>query len=500
MDNNRNPGNLPETDREALLDSVLEDFLKEEPPMNETQTEDAESLNVDQLLKEVRELTDDNPAPEPMFRDQEYMDTFGMGEDLDRVFSDEPYVAPEPQEEIPQYTDNGELREEKEEEKPVRKGRPKRKKTYRFFGIPHILATLVWLVLVVVIGVNLGRVIWLCATDLLAFGREEQVVSVTIEEEDTIEDIAQKLKDSGLIQYTQLFEFYADITDAREDISAGTFELNTIYDYNALVNNMTRYSSSREVVRVTIPEGYNCAQMFALLEEKGVCSAEDLGEFAQNGELAEYWFLEGVERNGPYCLEGFLFPDTYDFYINDSAGSVLSKLLNCFENRFSDELIAAIDTLNQRLTATMQSNGCSEEYIAEHQMDIYDIMIVASLIEEETAGVSESFTISSVIYNRLYDWGDTPRYLNIDAALLYAIGHKDVLSAEDLATDTPYNTYLYTGLVPTPISNPGINSISAALNPEDTDYYFYVLDPSTGGHIFSRTSDEHAVAVASVGG
>ena len=120
------------------------------------------------------------------------------------------------------------------------------------------------------------------------------------------------------------------------------------------------------------------------------------------------------------------------------------------------------------------------------------LITVASLIEEETASATESHKIASVIYNRLYNWGSSPRFLNIDAAIFYALGeHKSALTSEDLQIDSPYNTYVYQGLVPGPISNPGLDSIKAALDPENTSYYYYVLNPAEGKHDFSKTLDEH---------
>ena len=267
----------------------------------------------------------------------------------------------------------------------------------------------------------------------------------------------------------------------------------------ALVNSMSYYSSSREVVQVTIPEGYTCAQMFALLEEKGVCSVADLEEYAANGELDDYWFLEDMVRGDKYCLEGFLFPDTYDFYVGDDAERVLEKLLDNFDYRFNEDLVAGIDTLNETLSAMMAANGYDDAYIQDHQMTIWEVTIVASLIEKETANNDESYSIASVIYNRLTNQKEYP-YLNIDAALLYAIGHKDVITNEDKQTDTPYNTYLYSGLVPTPICNPGLNSLRAAVNPDSTGYYFYALDPSTGSHKFTATYAEHQAFLESLGG
>ena len=457
----------------------------------------------------------ETPAPAAEeFRDEEYRETFGEGEELERVFSDEPFssdVHHEP-EHADQAADAGEEPEAQPEqpsphrrpiprEVPVHKGRPKRKKGYGLLGIPHILATVVWLVLIVSIGVSLGRVAWVCAADVLAFGREEQEVMLTIDDSDTLDDIAEKLKDAGLIRYPGLFKVYGIFSDAREDISSGTFKLNTIYDYHALVGQMNYYSSNREIISVTIPEGYSCAQMFSLLEEKGVCTAEKLENYASTGDLDEYWFLEGVERGDKYCLEGFLFPDTYDFYVNDAAEHVLEKLLDNFDNRFNEDMIAGIDTLNEKLAAMLRDNGMDDAYIAEHKMDIREVVTVASLIEKETANMDESFVISSVIYNRLTNPSEY-LYLNIDAALLYVLGHKEALTQEDLQLDSPYNTYTHPGLVPGPITNPGLNSINAALMPSDTSYHYYVLDTNSEKreHHFSETYAEHEAFIESLKG
>ena len=423
-----------------------------------------------------------NIQPEE-FQDQDFRDIFGDGSEFQKAFETE-QSAPE----VPEAP----AEPKAEEPKPVKKGRPARKKGYGLFGIPHMLATVVWLAIILWVGVSLGRILWVCATDVLAFGREEQIVSFTVEENDTLDDIARNLQEAGLIRYPELFKAYGTLTDAREDISAGTFNLNTIYDYMALVNHMASHSSSREVVKVTIPEGYNCDQMFQLLEEKGVCKAEYLREYAASGELDSYWFLEGVERGTPNCLEGFLFPDTYQFYLGESAANVLEKLLDGFDYRFSDDHRAAIDTLNAKLADMMRANGYGDDYIATQHYDVRKVLIVASLIEEETANSDESYQIASVIYNRLTNQKEYP-FLNIDATLMYVLGHKEALTTEDLAIDNPYNTNIYKGLIPGPITNPGLNSINAALNPDDTDYHYYVLDTKAESrqHHFSKTYDEH---------
>lgn len=393
-------------------------------------------------------------APEEETVDQEYRD-----------------ALPEPQPEEPAAA--GKKKKKADNDRPTLKGRPKRKKGEGLFGIPNILVTFVWLALILAIGVTLGRMLWVCAADVLAFGRPDQKVTITVYEADTMEDVIDKLHANGLIRYKSLFSLYADISDAEEDIKPGIYDLNTRYDYHALVNFMSP-SSTREVIKLTIPEGYTCRQIFALLEENRVCTAQDIAAYAADGALSDYWFLEDVVRGSEYCLEGFLFPDTYQFYKNSSPREALEKMLDNFDHRFSEEMRAQIETLNANVTG----GGYG----------VREIVIVASLIEKESAAPAESATIASVIYNRLHNW-DYPALLNIDAAIVYAQGGE--ADTIDTGIDSPYNTYRYTGLTPTPIANPGLSSLKAALNPETTDYYFYVLNPSTGMHQFSKTQAEH---------
>ncbi len=387
--------------------------------------------------------------------DQEYRDN---GADFDAMFA-----APAPEKKAPAAP------------RQAHKGRPKRKKGDGLLGIPNLLVTLVWLALIVMIGVTAGRMLWICAADVLAFGREDKVVTVTVYEADSMEDIIDKLHDGGLIRYKSLFKLYADISDAEEDIKPGIYDLNTRYDYHALVNFMSP-RSSREVITLTIPEGYTSRQIFSLLEENRICTAQDAAAYAASGELNDYWFLEGLERGAETCLEGYLFPDTYEFYKNSTPREALQRMLNNFEIKFTEEMRQQLEDLNGRLT---------------RDYTVREIVIVASLIEKESAAPAESPTVAGVIYNRLFHWGENPPYLNIDASIVYALDGKAELTREDLQMDHPYNTYTNTGLTPGPIANPGRSSLEAALNPENHNYYYYVLNPSTGMHQFSTTLEEH---------
>ena len=414
------------------------------------------------------------------------------------IFEDEPenltQVEFDESTEFVPITEPSEPEAAPKKERPVRKGRPKRKKGDGLLSIPHMLSVVIWLLIIAAIGVSLGRIIWVCAADVLAFGRESKEVSISITADDTMESIAERLHENGLINLPELFLLYADLTDVAEEgkITTGTFTLNTVYDYHALVRHMGPRATNRVVIEdVLIPEGFSCRQIFALLEEKGVCKAADLEAYAASGELDDYWFLEGVERGHKYCLEGYLFPDTYDFYENSTPKLALEKMLDGFNYRFTEEYKEKIPELNKTLTEMMKKNGESEEFIKENQFDLHKLLTVASMIEKETSSNSESFRIASVIYNRLFKWGNNPRYLNIDASIIYALDGKTDLTSEDMAVDSPYNTYTNTGLTPGPIANPGLASIEAALKPEATDYYYYVLNPETGSHQFSKTYEEH---------
>ncbi len=479
----------------AVEAPVLEDISQEEPAPRRSGADFMASIpdvEDDAPVHELLSTPDTHPEITADHHAMDYQGMLGHGEEepeFDLSILDDPEFAvphpPEaPQEDVSdqEYRDNGRdmaapqtspvKKEPLPFQIPIRKGRPKRKKGEGLLGIPNILVTFVWLALILAIGVTLGRMLWVCAADVLAFGREDKPVTITIYEADSMEDIVDKLHKAGLIRYKSLFTLYADISDAEEDIQPGIYDLNTRYDYHALVNFMSP-RSSREVIELTIPEGYTCRQIFALLEENRICTAVDAASYAANGELNDYWFLEGVERGSEYCLEGFLFPDTYEFYKNSTPREALQKMLNNFENRFDDEMRAQLDVLNASLTGNYT---------------VREIAIVASLIEKESAAPAESANIAGVIYNRLFRW-EYPALLNIDAAIVYAQGG----DAEKIDTklDSPYNTYTHTGLTPTPIANPGLASLKAALYPTNHKYYFYVLNPSTGMHQFSSTQAEH---------
>lgn len=347
--------------------------------------------------------------------------------------------------------------------------------------------TFIYVASVLLASMLLAFFAWKCVDDICAFTRRDQTVTVTVAEGDSIGKVARTLEDAGLIRYKWLFKLYCSASNAKRKIVPGTYELNAIFDYHALVNGMAS-TGMRATVGVMIPEGYECREIFALLEEKGVCSAEELWEAAANEDF-EYAFLDGAELGNRNRLEGCLFPDTYEFYVDDEPRNVLNKFLRNMDNKLTEELWDALDELNANLRARKANAGFSQQEIEEGELSMYDVLIVASLIEREAAKGTEAGTIASVIYNRLCS--KAYPCLNIDATIQYALPErKEVLYDGDKLIDSPYNTYKYPGLPAGAISNPGMTSIRGALYPQDTNYYFYALG-NDGMHTFTRNYDEH---------
>jgi len=359
------------------------------------------------------------------------------------------------------------------------------------------LKVLLYVCCVLAASVILAVVGWRLADDVLALTKPDEEVTITVPENATVADVSRELKKQGLIEYEWLFRFYCLYSHAERKIQPGTYELNHLYDYHALVNGMTPSAGVRATTELTIPEGFECEDIFALLADAGVASVADLEQAAAEYEF-DYEFLQDLPYGDKNRLEGYLFPDTYQFYLNDKPEDVLGRFLRNFDSKITDDMYAALSDLNDKLAAKMRLNGFDETEIADAKLSFHDVIIVASLVEKETAKTSESASIASVIYNRLCS--KLYPCLQIDATIQYALEErKEVLSNADKAIISPYNTYTNAGLPAGPIANPGINSIRAALYPADTDYYFYALG-NDGVHKFSKTYYEHQDFLASLSG
>ncbi len=347
---------------------------------------------------------------------------------------------------------------------------------------------------VISVSIILACLAWAAATDVLGFKSSDTVAQITLDKDRftyqevkvTDDDgniktkkvhyadmsyVADQLKDNGIIKYKWLFKLFGSVYNADEKIDPGTYELKAIYDYKALVKKMTSGSAAMVTKKITFPEGYTMRQIFKKLNDEGVCDYDELMDAAANSTF-NYSFLEGTEKGDANRLEGFLFPDTYEFYEGMPAATAINKLLEVFHYKMTAEML---------------------EWQEESGYTMREIVTIASMIEKEAANDTEQYTIASVIYNRLKkDWP-----LQIDSTTLYEYpDHEGAPTAEMLAKDSPYNTRISKGLPPSPICSPGITSIRAALQPSSTNYMYYALNTATGQHEFFKTADAFNAFVA----
>lgn len=362
---------------------------------------------------------------------------------------------------------------------------PRRRKKRRSAG-QTFLTILFYVLFVIGSSILLAAVAWMAANDVLALNKPYKEVTITIRSDDDFSDVTDILHEEGLIEYKPLFKLFASITKGEDKVTMGTYTLDTDMDYRALLAGMSVNSATRAEIDVTIPEGYTVAQIFKLLEEKGIATVDALNDEAANHDYA-FAFLDDIPLGDATRLEGYLFPDTYEFYVDDDPANALGRFLRNFDNKLTEEMQADLADLNGTIRSRKLEAGFSASEI--HDLTIRDIIIVASLVEKETSGAAESGKIASVIYNRLCS--KLYPCLNIDATIQYVLPErKEILTNADKAVISPYNTYTNAGLPVGPISNPGMSSIRAALYPVDTDYYFYALNPA-GGHYFSEDVYEH---------
>ena len=360
-----------------------------------------------------------------------------------------------------------------------------------------ILGGLMYFTFVLCLSVIIACAGWMAACDVLALNKDPVTAAVTlpkdifspkeVEVKDytgkvtgtrmasaaDIDYVADALKDAGIIEYKSLFKLFAKFSHADVKLDPGTYVLNTELDYRALVKNMQVGTASMVVTTITFPEGMTMAQIFDKLEAEGVCSAADLYKAAAEFNYS-FRFLENVGTGDASRLEGFIFPNTYDFYQGEQPSSVINKFLTA---------------LHSRITADMWKQ------IENRGTTFRDTVIVASMLEKEAANDAERAMIASVIYNRMA--AGMP--LGIDSTILYVHPEYDGgvdLPVAYLEEQSPYNTRLNTGLPPTPICNPGMASIQAALNPMQTDYLYFALDAEEGVHKFFKDYNAFTAFVA----
>ena len=368
----------------------------------------------------------------------------------------------------------------------IKKGKkeptPEEKKAIRSSLRSTAIMALIYIGVVVTISAILSffGISW--ANDVFALVKDEVVATVTIPENATISEVAEILRDSDLIQYPTIFRLYISFKnrDANPPLGfrAGEYELRSTLNYDQLVG-MIKDRRSRAIETITIPEGYTIDQIIDLFTSKGMGTRQGF-EDAINNYPYDYTFMDRLREitfssGRRYRLEGYLFPDTYDFYTDSSEIAIVDKMLAAFEAHFESEYYARLDELG---------------------MNLDQVITLASIVQMEGKYDADFYPISGVFHNRLAS--KTLKRLQSDATVQYCLPErKGELTYADLEVDDPYNTYRNAGLPPSAIANPGWDAIQAALYPQSHKYYYFVSD-TDGSTLFATGEYEHLKNVDAV--
>lgn len=356
--------------------------------------------------------------------------------------------------------------EKKEARAHQRRNKEKRKKNRRIFK-------LVWVVMVIFTGLALAQYLLAGIDDMLAVNKSKITVTVEIPKDATTDEVAQILYDNGVIEKTDFFKLYSKFTKADGFYRNGTYELSTDMDYEAIINHLQSNVYRVDTVKVTFPEGLNVMEVAQLMEENGVCSEEEVLEAANSDEFDGFDLIDAVDNETEryYKVEGYLFPDTYEFYKSEDPVDALSKLIRNCDRKLDEDLLAQIE---------------------ETGMTVDEIMTIASIIQEESADEEDMYIVSSILHNRLRDGAENgTAQLGCDSTVYYPYRtQSEVPESERETFKSRYNTYEIIGLPPGSICNPSLKAIEAAISPSDTDYYYFCHDKD-GNAYYAKTAQQH---------
>lgn len=356
-------------------------------------------------------------------------------------------------------------------EKPRKKG-----------GVLKIL-----LVLVAVLAILAGAVVMALRQDIHGKGASGETALVRIGQGSSVAAIADRLEEAGAIRFPWLFRWYVKQQNAASRLQYGEFTVDTGWSYDELIEALSEYAAAA-TTRVTFPEGSTAIAIAQKLEQAGLCTAEEFLEAANTGDFSQFRFWQylpddaGAPDRFMKC-EGYLFPDTYEFYDDGDPYDYAATFYARFDSMITDEMYAELEA---------------------QEMTLPELITLASFVQEE-AGNEQDSNVAQVFRNRLAEGSPYPRlesnassYIQSDDDNNYLwnwvapyYGGWENIPANILAA---YDTYQCAGLPAGPISNPGIDAIRAALTPEPDedvkDCYFFVTDLA-GTYYYGRTLSEH---------
>lgn len=341
----------------------------------------------------------------------------------------------------------------------------------------------VWISMILLVSIALTRYLMVGVDDLLAVSRASGSAQVELEENCSVGDVADVLKEQGVINNSFFFTMYCLVTGADDGFGQGSFTLDTNLDYEAIINYLQTTGNRQDVVTITFPEGLSLLEVAQKLEENEVCTVEEVLEAANSGEYDNYDFINAIdnEEDRYYKLEGYLFPDTYDFYKGEDPKIALGKMINNCQNRFSKE---------------------TRDEIQEQGYTIDQVLTLASIVQAEATDEKDMRMVAGILINRLEDGASRDIYrLECDSTTYYPYRSKSQVPEKERDTfKSTYDTYTIEGLPPGPICNPGMDAIQAVLEPssESAGMYYFCHD-ADGNAYYASTWSQHEANLAEAG-
>lgn len=347
----------------------------------------------------------------------------------------------------------------------------------------NIVKAIAYMVIILVVSVFISIFTIRIGNDFFAFVKSDEAIDVTIPEDATVDDITEILSDNGIISFPGIFKFYVNLKEDAPQYVAGDYTISPAMSYDEL-RRAFKEQVATGTVWITIPEGCTTDEIIDIMVENGIGTREKYIDVINNYDF-DFWFVDELENSElkdgrAYRLEGYLFPDTYEFYKASSEEMVISRFLERFEEVFVEDYRTKAEELGYTVD---------------------EILTIASLVEKEAGSLSDFMYVSSVFHNRLNNPVNYPR-LESDATTVYAIQiatgvRPDKITPEDNNFDSPYNTYLYDGLTPGPITNPSASAIRYALYPTESNYYYFITDNS-GKVYYGSSIGEHEQNIETV--
>lgn len=293
-------------------------------------------------------------------------------------------------------------------------------------------------------------------------GIEKQFV---IENGQGLGTIARGLKGAELIHSKTYFKVYSVLSGRQGSFRSGDYNLSSKMNIKEIVAELTKPVFLKAEEKITFIEGWNIENYNEAILKSNLENKADFLKQSQKNYSEEFSFLKDKPKNK--SLEGYLFPDTYRFYVDIKSDDMIKKMLSNFDKKLSEQMRADISAQGKT---------------------IFEIVTMASVIEKEVRSANDMKIVSGIFWNRIKNG----QALESCATLAYILGvNKSQYSYEDTRINSPYNTYINRGLPAGPIANPGLKAIEAAIYPEHTAYNYFLTASETGETIFSKTYQEH---------